>query len=273
MKQVNIYIIATVLAALALSSPCMAQDYALKTVVLDPGHGGKDSGAVSKDRKTYEKNIVLDIAKRLGAKITQEYGQAVNVKYTRSTDVFVPLAQRADFANKVHADLFISIHINAADNTRASGHSAHILGASSHPGRDLVAGNLDVCKRENSVILMEDDYHTTYQGFDPSDEASYIFMTLMQSANYEQSIYFASLCEENMTKGPIQNKRGVEQNPFYVLWKTSMPAVLLELGFISNEADLAILRTETSRDKIAGRIFDAFKLYKKNYDESMKYQD
>lgn len=275
MKKYSIDI-TTVIVALAcalLPQKIDAQDFSLKTVVIDPGHGGKDSGAVSRDRKTYEKNLVLDISQRLGQKIKNGYGDAVTVYYTRSKDVFVPLADRADFANKKHADLFISVHINAASNTKASGHSVHILGASSNPNRDLVAGNLDVCKRENSVILMEDDYNTTYQGFDPSDEASYIFMTLMQGAFYEQSIYFASLCESQLAKGPVRVKRGVEQNPFYVLWKTSMPSVLLELGFISNEEDLAQLRNEASRDRLAQRIYDAFRTYKTNYDESMKIQD
>ncbi len=274
---INIVLYICVICALAccasVNSVAFAQDYSLRTVVIDPGHGGKDAGAVSKDKKTYEKNLVLTISKLIGEKIKAEYGEAVQVLYTRSTDVFVPLADRANFANKKHADLFISVHINAASNTKASGHSVHVLGASSNPNRDLVAGNLDVCKRENSVILMEDDYNTTYQGFDPSDEASYIFMTLMQSAFYEQSIFFASLCENQLAKGPITVKRGVEQNPFYVLWKTSMPCVLLELGFISNDSDLAVLRTEQGREKIAQRVFDAFKVYKKNYDESMSFQN
>lgn len=270
---INIFRLSVILACALLSIYAVAQDFSLKTVVIDPGHGGKDAGAVSKDKKTYEKNLVLDISQRIGRKINEEYADAVKVYYTRTTDVFVPLADRADFANKKHADLFISVHINAASNTKASGHSVHILGASSNPNRDLVAGNLDVCKRENSVILLEDDYNTTYQGFDPSDEASYIFMTLMQGAFYEQSIFFASLCESQLDKGPVKVKRGVEQNPFYVLWKTSMPSVLLELGFISNDEDLVQLRSESSRDKLAQRIFDAFKEYKKNYDESMKIKD
>lgn len=266
----NLYksILSCMCACVALS--LSAQDYSLRTVVLDPGHGGKDAGAVSKDKKTYEKNLVLDISKRIGAKIKAEYGDAVNVLYTRDKDVFIPLADRADFANRNHADLFISVHINAASNTKASGHSVHVMGASSNPNRDLMAGNLDVCKRENSVILLEDDYNATYQGFDPSDDASYIFMTLMQSAHYEQSIYFASLTEDQLTaKAPVKVKRGVEQNPFYVLWKTAMPSVLLELGFISNDADLAVLRTEAGREKLAQCVFDAFKTYKKYYDESL----
>lgn len=247
-----------------------ANDNCLHRVVIDAGHGGKDPGGVSRDKKTYEKNIVLSIATLLGEKIKEEYKDEVQVLYTRSKDVFVPLQSRADFANRNHGELFISIHINANRRSEASGHSVHVLGASSKPNRDLVAGNLDVCKRENSVILLEDDYSTKYQGFDPEDEASYIFMTLMQSAFYEQSIFFASLIEKELTaKGPIKVRRGVEQDPFYVLWKTAMPAVLLELGFITNDSDLASLTTQTGRDKIATCIFNAFKTYKKNYDESM----
>lgn len=241
----------------------------LDRVVIDPGHGGMDSGGVSKDKKTYEKDLVLYIGKALRDLINQEYGDAVGVWMTRETDVFVPLQDRADFANSHHADLFISIHINANNRTAPSGHSVHILGASSDPNRDLVAGQLDVCKRENSVILLENDYNTKYQGFDPSDDASTIFMTLMQSAFYEQSIYFAALVENQLEKGPIRVRRGVEQNPFYVLWKTSMPAVLLELGFITNDEDLAHLRKKEDLDLLAKRVFDAFVQYKKNYDSSM----
>lgn len=247
-----------------------AQDHSLHTVCIDPGHGGHDSGAVSADKKTMEKDMVLLIAKKIGDKIIQEYNGDVKVIYTRTTDVFIPLQERANIANKNNADLFISVHINANRNSRPSGHSVHILGASSDPNKDLVAGNLDVCKRENAVIMLEDDYKTTYQGFDPSDDASYIFMTLMQSAFYEQSIYLAALVEKELCKGPLKVKRGVEQNPFYVLWKTAMPSVLLELGFITNEADLAIIRTEDGREEIAQRVFEAFKVYKANYDESMK---
>lgn len=262
-------LLVALLCAYAPASNLCAQDYSLRTVVIDPGHGGKDAGAVSKDKKTYEKNLVLTISKLIGDKIKAEYGDAVQVFYTRSTDVFVPLGDRADFANKKHADLFISVHINSNNKTAPSGHSVHILGASSNPNRDLVAGNLDVVKRENSVILLEDDYNATYQGFDPSDEASYIFMTLMQSAHYEQSVFFASLAEDSLAKGPVKVRRGVSQDPFYVLWKTAMPSVLLELGFISNDADLAVLRSEQGRNQIAQRVFEAFKVYKKHYDESM----
>lgn len=264
-------IVAFLLLFLTFSLNAQKPDNFLHTVVIDAGHGGKDPGAVSRDQKTYEKTLVLSIAKKLGGKIEAEYKGDVKVLYTRTEDVFVPLQDRADFANSNNADLFISVHINASPKGRTgSGHSVHILGASSNPNRDVLSGNLDVCKRENSVILLEDDFSTTYQGFDPSDETSYIFMTLMQGAFYEQSIYLASLVEKKLGNDPIKESKGVFQNAFYVLWKTAMPSVLLELGYISDDNDLALLRTEEGRDKIAEKVFEAFKEYKTNYDESMR---
>lgn len=271
MKRYFTYFLFCFAILLGFSFVSEAQSHSLKTVVIDPGHGGKDPGAVSSDKKTREKDLALAISKKLGDKIKAHYKDEVNVLYTRSTDVFITLQGRPDFANRNHADLFISVHINAVkNNSKASGHSVHVLGQSSIPDRDLIAGNLEVCKRENSVILLEDDYSTKYQDFDPSDDASYIFMTLMQSAFYEQSIYFASLVEKQLEKGPIKVRRGVSQDPFYVLWKTAMPSVLLELGFITNDGDLAVFRSDAQLDVLAQRIFDAFVQYKKHYDESMK---
>lgn len=246
-------------------------DNFLHRVVIDPGHGGKDPGAVSRDKKTYEKDIVLSIGKMIGERISSEYKDDVEVFYTRTSDVFIPLNERADFANEKNADLFISVHINAsARNLSACGHSVHILGESSNPDRDVLSGNLDVCKRENSVILLEDDYSTTYKGFDPADEASYIFMTLIQGAFYEQSIFLASLVEQELGNNTALAPRGLFQNAFFVLWKTAMPAVLLELGFITNDKDLELLRTEEGCRQIADGVFNAFRIYKENYDDSMR---
>ena len=240
----------------------------LTTVVIDAGHGGKDAGCVSKDQKTYEKNITLDIATTLAEKI--EAGcPDVKVVLTRSTDKYVTLNDRAEIANDAGADLFISIHINANDRTSPSGYSVHVLGQSSDKNRDLFANNMDVCVRENSVIMLEDDYSTKYQGFNPSDPESYIFMMLMQNSHREQSLRFAEAVQSKLAGGPIKVDRGVSQDPFYVLWKTSMPAVLLELGFISNSADLAQLRRQAGRDDIAQRLYEAFREYKAFYDESL----
>jgi N-acetylmuramoyl-L-alanine amidase len=149
----------------------------------------------------------------------------------------------------------------------------HVLGKSSDKNRDLFAYNMDVCKRENSVILLEDDYTTTYQGFDPSDPESFIFMQLMQNSHLEQSLEFAQDISDKLKGGPIAANRGIWQNPFLVLWKTSMPSVLVELGFISNATDLAALKSESNRDKIAARLCEAFKVYKDRYDMSMSLDD
>lgn len=240
----------------------------LGTVVIDPGHGGKDAGCVSKDGKTYEKNLTLSIAKLLGQKIKEEYPD-VKVYYTRLTDKYLTLNERADIANRNHADLFISIHINANTSTSPSGFSAHIFGRSSGKDSDLFKGNMDVCRRENSVILLEDDYSTKYQGFDPGDPESFIFFNLMQNAYYEQSLLFAGDVVSSMKGGPIVRDRGISQDPFYVLWKTTMPSVLLELGFISNSADLRVLNSASGREQIAGRIFKAFRQFKTKYDGSL----
>lgn len=242
--------------------------FGLKTVCIDPGHGGNDPGCVSKDKKTHESKIALDIAAKLSSKIKSQYPD-VKVIMTRSTDVFIPLAGRAEIANKNNADLFISIHVNMAASTAANGYSIHVLGQSSNKNRDLFAYNMDVCKRENSVIMLEDDYSTKYQGFNPSDPESFIFFNLMQNAHLEQSLLFAEDVERAMSPGPMRNSRGIWQDPFYVLWKTAMPAALIEVGFMSNATDLTVLRSEEGRDAIAKDIFNAFAVFKKRYDSSV----
>ena len=261
MKRTICILLASLLC-LALSA---ADGLRLSTVVIDPGHGGKDSGAVSRDGKNYEKTFVLDIAKTLRDKIRAAYPD-VNVILTRSDDRYVTLGGRADVANKADANLFISIHINSIDKTSPNGFSVHVLGQSHKKGTDLYANNMDIVRRENSVILLEEDYSTTYGDFDPNDPESYIFMNLMQNANLEQSVRFAQLCEKHLKSGPIKNDRGVSQDPFLVLWRTAMPAVLLELGFISNATDLTALRQKTDRNKLAECVFQAFKEYKAIYE-------
>lgn len=245
-----------------------AQNLSLSTVVIDPGHGGTDPGAVSRDGKTYEKTLTLDIAKKLSDKIKAEC-PGVKVILTRDKDKTVALNDRAAIANRVNADLFISVHINSTAKSSPNGYSVHVLGKSSQKDRDLFAYNMDVCKRENSVILLEDDYTTTYQGFDPSDPESFIFLQLMQNSNLEQSLSFAQMISEGLKGGPISANRGVWQDPFLVLWKTSMPAVLVELGFLSNSTDLETLKKATERDKLAARLCKAFKKYKAQYDGSV----
>lgn len=264
---------------LAIFVPASAQDegsktsMSLRTVVIDPGHGGKDAGCISRDRKTYEKNIALDVSKRLAQKISAAYPD-IAVLMTRSNDTFVELENRAVFANKAGADLFISIHVNAVEKgTAANGYSIHCLGQSRQKGNDLYSKNLDLVKRENSVIMLEEGYETTYQGFDPNDPQSSIIFSLMQNAHLGNSLAFAEDVADAMGANPvIKNSRGVSQDPFWVLWRTAMPSVLIEIGFMTNPDDLAVLRSESGRDGIAENICRAFRTYKTRYDGSMNVE-
>jgi len=242
----------------------------LSTVVIDPGHGGKDPGCISPDKKTSEKTIVLDISKRLAAKIKAGYPD-VKVIQTRNNDSFVELQGRADIANRNKGNLFISIHVNSVDGKRngPNGYSVHILGQFTSKNKDLYAVNMDVVRRENSVIKLEDDYNTKYEGFDPSDQESYIFMNLMQNAFLEQSLQFAQEVDTQMKGGAIHNSRGISQDPFWVLWRTAMPAVLVECGFMSNSDDRAALNSEEGRERIASDLYDAFKKFKKSFDGTL----
>lgn len=254
---------------LAIPVPAHAQgSLKLKTVVIDAGHGGKDAGCVSRDNKTYEKNVALDIALRLEKKINAAYTD-VDVKMTRRDDRFVELEKRAVFANRANANLFISIHVNAVEKgTQANGYSIHVLGQSQRKGNDLYSKNLDLVKRENSVILLEDNYQTKYQGFDPNDPQSSIIFSLMQNAHLNASLSFAEDVANAMAGSPIRHSRGVSQDPFWVLWRTAMPAVLIEVGFMTNPDDLAVLRSPEGREEIAANIFRAFCVFKHRYDGS-----
>ena len=263
-------VLAALLAASIVPEQAAGQDrLKLSTIVIDPGHGGHDPGCISADKKTQEKNVALDIAQRLSRKIGESL-PGVKTVLTRSDDKFVTLSGRADIANDLGADLFISIHVNAqAKGTSANGYSIHCLGQSSREGNDLFSKNLDLIKRENSVILLEDDYKTRYQGFDPSDPQSYILFSLMQNAHLEHSLVFAEEVANAMKGGPIAHNRGVSQDPFWVLWRTTMPAVLVEVGFITNANDLKALRSPADRDRIADNLLKAVKAFKKRYDNSM----
>ncbi len=271
-KHILSAVLAAALAAGGFHSAAKSPDgrqMGLRTVCIDAGHGGKDVGCVSRDKKTHESDITLDIALKFSSLIRKAHPD-VKVILTRSRDVFVTLGGRADIANKGGADLFISIHVDSApSSTSARGYSIHVLGQSSHKDRDLFAYNMEICRRENSVMLMEDDYSTTYQGFDPSDPESFIFFNLMQNSHLEQSLMFAQDVADAFARGPIRNSRGIWQNPFYVLWKTSMPAALIELGFMSNASDLATLRSESGREKISEKLLEAFTVFKRRYDSSV----
>ena len=253
------------------------KDLGLKTVVIDPGHGGKDPGAPGKTSATSEKHIVLKISKLFGQKIQAAYPD-VKVVYTRNSDVFLELKERVNVAKRNNADLFISMHCNSNKSSQPYGASVHILGPKSKNSKnqkDYFAASMSVAQRENSVMLLEDDYQTTYQDFDPDSPESIISHSLMWNANYSNSLLFAAEVDNVMNKSPfrVSNYTGIHQDIFYLLWATNMPAALLELGFISNPSDYAYLSTSDGQEKIAQRLFEAFKAYKTQYDASMTVDD
>jgi N-acetylmuramoyl-L-alanine amidase len=226
----------------------------IRTVVIDPGHGGKDPGALG--QHVYEKTINLAVALRLG-KLIEEWFPDVKVIYTRTQDVAVDLYERGNIANRNNADLFISIHVNSIekDRDKTSGNETYIMGL--HKSKDNQTAMI-----ENSSIKFEVNYKDNYDGFDPSDTASYIMFSLIQDEYLERSLKMAELIQEEFQTGPITKDRGVKQDGFIVLWKTAAPRVLIELGFISHPEEELILIDEDNQQKIAECIFKAFIRYK-----------
>lgn len=228
------------------------------TVVIDAGHGGKDPGALGSN--TREKDIVLAVALKVGNYL-KEYLPDVKVIYTRDKDVFIPLYKRAEIANKNDADLFVSIHANYISDPRIHGVETFALG----PARSNE--NLEVAKKENSVIVMEDEYTTKYEGFDPNSAESYILFEYMQSTYVEQSTLMASLLQKQFHDRAGRRDRGVKQAGFLVLRNITHPSVLVEVGFLSNKAEEKYLMSESGQTYIASAIFRAIRDYKKQYDE------
>lgn len=231
------------------------------TLVIDPGHGGKDPGAVGK--RSYEKNLNLTLAKKVGEKISSQYAD-VKVVYTRSDDTFVPLQQRADIANSNHADLFLSIHTNSSESKEPKGLETFILGT------DKMEKNLDVAMRENAVMMLESDYKTRYQGFDPNSIDSYIMFELMQNSYLDQSLQFATLVQQECVKRLQRYDRGVRQAAFWVLLKTACPSVLFEMGFVSSPEEERVLLQDDEMDKMAQAIADAFGAYTRKHKQVAK---
>lgn len=222
-------------------------------VVIDPGHGGKDPGAVNKSIR--EKDIVLGIGLKLG-KLINENHPDVKVVYTRSTDTFVPLIERSRIANKNKADLFISLHANACGTPATRGTETFVLGL--HRSND----NLEVAKKENSVILLEEDYTTTYEGFDPNLSESYIMFELVQDLYMDQSLMVADAIQQQFSSRINSPNRGVKQAGFLVLRQASMPSVLVEAGFLSNLNEANYLNSELGQRNVALSVFEAFKKFK-----------
>lgn len=231
------------------------------TLVIDPGHGGHDAGALGAISK--EKNINLAVALRFGKYVEQNLPE-VRVIYTRKTDVFIPLNERANIANRANADLFISVHTNALPAGKvARGFETYTLGM--HRAKD----NLDVAMRENSVISMEKDYQQRYQGFDPRSSESYIIFEFIQGKNMERSVDLARMIQRGVCDGANRPDKGVHQAGFLVLRETSMPGCLIELGFITTPDEERLLNNDSRVDDIARGIYEAFAKYKNKYDRSV----
>ncbi|MGL4993134.1 MAG: N-acetylmuramoyl-L-alanine amidase family protein [Bacteroidales bacterium] len=253
----RLYILSLLLSIAVFFDPQAAFSQNFK-VVIDPGHGGKDPGAIGKSGR--EKHINLAVALKLGKLIKGNHDDT-DVIYTRSTDKFVELSERANIANRSKANLFISIHTNATKATSVKGTETFTLGLKSSDQ------NLEVAKLENSAILLEDDYQVRYEGFDPNSSESYIMFELMQDNYMSQSIDMASFIQDQFRATAKRGDRGVRQAPFLVLRNTGMPSVLVELGFITNLEEERYLLSESGQNNLAQSIYKAFVAFKTDYDK------
>jgi len=230
------------------------------TVTIDAGHGGKDTGAPGK--KSVEKNIALGIALKLGHYI-ESLMEDVDVYYTRKTDVFIDLYERAQIANRNKSDLFISIHVNGNKKSAPTGTSTYVMGFSRS------AENLDLVMQENKVILLEKDYQTKYAGFDPTSPESYIIFNNLQNNNLTQSLELAAAVQDQFRTRAQRKDIGVYQGNLVVLWGCAKPSILIETGFISNPQEEEFLMTDNGQDIIADAIYMAFRDYKESVDEKV----
>ena len=230
----------------------------IKTIVIDPGHGGKDSGTMGTKRfKVYEKHVALAVSLKLGKYISENFPE-VEVVYTRDSDIFLELNERTEIANKSNADLFISIHCDGFTNPKPSGASVFVMGMSK------LKANMDVAMRENSAIYLEDNYKQKYEGFDPKSPESYIVFSLMQNTYLNQSLNIAEQVENQFSTRANRKSRGVKQAPFYVISRTNMPSILIECGFLTNPKEEEFLHSDLGQDYIASAIFRAFRSYKES---------
>jgi len=262
-NSIHVYQLLSLIAISLIINPLYGNNKvkkSLETVVIDAGHGGKDPGAIVGNAR--EKDIVLDIALKLGHLIKERLPE-VNVIYTRSTDVFIPLFERSVIANKNNADLFISIHANYCPTPSIKGTETYVLGL--HRTED----NLNVAKKENSVILLEKDYTTRYEGFNPNLSESYIMFELIQNTHIDQSVSFAGILQDSFRKHAQRANRDVRQAGFLVLRETAMPGVLIESGYLSNQSEAKYLMTDEGRGTIALSIFQSFKLYKEKFESRL----
>ena len=232
-------------------------------IAIDAGHGGKDSGAQSANQKVNEKDIALSVALRTGEIIRKRHPE-VKVVYTRKTDVYVTLNGRADIANKAKADLFVSIHCNAAESRKAYGAEVFVLGSE----ENRTEANLNAAKLENSVILLEKDYKKHYQGYDPNSPESSIIFEYLQNEFLKESIEVAQGVQTQLHSTAKRYNRGVHQAGFLVLHATAMPSILVELGFISNAEEEKYLTSSTGKEKLSTSIANGFDKYYDNLKKS-----
>jgi len=233
----------------------------IRTIVIDPGHGGHDPGNLGTGRyKTTEKHIALAISLKLGAYIAEAFPE-IKVIYTRKTnDKFLKLGERTQLANDNNADLFISVHCDAFTNPDAYGAGVYVMGMSK------LKANMDIAMKENAVIYLEDDYKENYDGFDPNSPESYIIFSLTQNTHLDQSLYIAEEIEEQFSTRANRKSRGVKQAPFYVISRANMPSILIECGFLTNPKEEDFLHSEKGQDYLASAIFRAFRTYKESFE-------
>lgn len=258
MKKKTWIITLSLLVLLSAFKPLGVHKLNVKTVVIDAGHGGHDAGCMYGGAK--EKEVTLSVALKVGAQI-KTLMPDVKVIYTRQTDEFIELWERAGIANRNNADLFVSIHCNANKKLEVFGTETFAMGL------HKTEGNLDVAKRENEVILLEKDYQEKYEGFDPNSPEAHIYFSFMQGAYLEQSLKVANTIEENFKK-INRTSRGVKQAGLMVLWRSKMPSVLIETGFLSNKNERSFLTSEEGQDALAKSIALSIQEYKSKLEAS-----
>ncbi len=274
-KYIWLIIISSICFLTSSFSPKFKPTFAIKTVVIDAGHGGKDPGCHGSKYK--EKDVALAVALKLG-KYIEDNMKDVKVVYTRKTDVFVELQERAMIANRAKADLFICVHCNSAcvhdkvkkkDVCRDEVHGAetYVMGIKNEKGK------LDVAKRENSAMLLEDDYVKKYEGFDPNSDESYIIMSMFNDTYLNQSLDFASKAQKQYAGKAGRSDKGVKRASLWVLWRTYMPAVLTEIGYLTNPEEEQFLGSAKGQDYVASGLFRAFREYKDEIQGSVKKYD
>ncbi len=241
-----------ILTIILIFMPIFAFSQNKYTVVIDAGHGGKDPGA--QGRSSNEKDITLAVALKVGEYL-EKYTDNIKVVYTRTTDVFIPLDKRAEIANSNKADLFVSIHVNSTTQGRVTGTETYVMGL--HKSQD----NLEVAVKENSAILYEENYQNKYDGYSPDDPTTYIIMNLYQNAYLDLSLKLAQEIQKQFRERAKRKDLGVRQAGFLVLWKTTMPSVLIEIGFISNKNEEIYLNSQYGQEIIASAIYRAIKNY------------